>query len=174
MPKQLYTCAQHFLWKKVSFLSFFPPKVFSAILSPHIPDICKRAFLYYLHVHEVRPSLPSTSTSVKQPALLLSSGRPLVNYPDLIKTLCRRYNLSRLPTLTSTRKAGATKFLKTARSPEEMEGLSRHMSHRTTTSQKYYRLANRKEEAVAMQPPPSCSLDAVQDSIKPVKIQYNA
>ena len=106
----------------------------------------RAAYLHY--IDNIRPSLP-TKSSDSELALVTSNGRPLVNYTDLIKTLLRHYNLPSLPTLTTARKAGATGFLAREKTQERMEQLSRHMSHQHATNIRYYRLANRRQEAVA-------------------------
>ena len=106
----------------------------------------RAAYLHY--IDNIRPSLP-TKSSDSDLALVTSNSQPLVNYTDLIKTLLRHYNLPSLPTLTTARKAGATGFLAREKTQERMEQLSRHMSHQPATNIRYYRLANRRQEAVA-------------------------
>ena len=76
---------------------------------------------------------PANQVINSELALVTSNGRPLVNYADL----------------TTARKAGATGFLAREKTQERMEQLSRHMSHQPATNIRYYRLANRRQEAVA-------------------------
>ena len=101
------------------------------------------AFTFYINT--VRPGIPCSSKD--ETALLNSSGRALHNYIDLLKSLCRHYKLPELPTLTMTRKAGATRVVESGATQDEMEKLGTHMSHLPRTSASYYRVRQRKKTA---------------------------
>ena len=110
-----------------------------------LDSLTERAFAFYLIA--VRDTI-ATSSEDTDIALVTESGRPLNNYSDLLRSVCRRYNLRQLPTLTATRKAGATAAVEEGGSRASMEKLGQHMSHLTSTSEKHYRIRKRKETAL--------------------------
>ena len=90
------------------------------------------AFTFYLNT--VRLGIPCNSRD--DTALLTSTGRALHNHTDHLKSLCRHYKLPVLPSLTITRKAGATRVVNSGATQAEMEKLGTHMSHLPSTSAK--------------------------------------
>ena len=103
--------------------------------------------IYFKHyIQNIRPKI-STRSSMEC-ALVTARGQPLHHYRDMINSLCRKLGVPDLPTLTVTRKAGAT--LAVAQTTQEtMENISAHMSHSKSTSERYYRFRHKNEAAVA-------------------------
>ena len=81
-----------------------------------------------------------TMSGTARAALLFYADhvRPVVNHRDILKTVTRRYRLPPLPTLTLTRKSGATELIQ-AHGDETttVEALNRQMGHQKSTGEKY-------------------------------------
>ena len=100
------------------------------------------AHLFSMYLKDVRPTIVSSSDK----ALVTYNGSPLTHYRDLIRSLCTKFHLQMLPNLTTMRKAGATAAVSDL-PPSEMEVVSHHMSHSSSTSERFYRERNRTTEA---------------------------
>lgn len=106
------------------------------------------ALLFY--AHHVRPLLPNIPGH-HNTCLVLRNGKPLINHRDILKTVTRRYHLPNLPTLTLTRKSGATELIRTHGDDNAtVEALNRQMGHQRSTGDRYYRLSNRRQEATSI------------------------
>ena len=110
-----------------------------------LKDHDAHVFQFYLNV--VRPTLASSSTGDNELALVSCNGRPLHNYRDLVSSLTKQFGLKDLPNLTTIRKSGATAAV-TSLNKDNMELLSSHMSHSSSTSERYYRHRQRDASAV--------------------------
>ena len=89
--------------------------------------------IYFKHfIQNIRPKI-STSSSMEC-ALVTARGQPLHHYRDMINSLCRKLGVPTLPTLTATRKAGATLAVGQT-TQETLENISAHMSHSKSTSE---------------------------------------
>ena len=80
-------------------------------------------------------------------ALITKRGKPLAHYKDMVASFCKKLHIDCFPSLTTFRKAGATKAVSQA-DTETLEKIRGHMSHSTTTSERYYRTCNKVSSAV--------------------------
>ena len=93
----------------------------------------------FVHYRDsIRPNIPTSSNC--DLLLVKANGEPFTkNYSYLVQTYAKSIGLiHKPPSLTATRKAGGKSIL----TNKEMEEMSRHMTHSTSTSEMYYR--NRK------------------------------
>ena len=107
------------------------------------------ALVFQFYINVVRPTIVSSSSSSSSTgddelALVNCNGRPLHNYRDMVSSLTKRFGLNDLPNLTTIRKSGAT----AAVSSLNKELLSSHMSHSSSTSERYYHHRERDASAV--------------------------
>ena len=98
--------------------------------------------LLQMYMKYVRPHIKTQSKE----ALVTKSGMKLTSYKDFVKSLTTRFGITKFPSCTKVRKAGATAMSRES-SKEEMAVLSEHMTHSVPTSRKYYRSRSRIEVA---------------------------
>ena len=95
------------------------------------------ANLFSICLSDVRPTIITSSDK----ALVTYNGSPLTHYRHFIRSLCTKFHLQMLPNLTTMRKAGAIAAVSDL-PPSEMEVVSHHMSHSSSTSERFYRERN--------------------------------
>ena len=94
--------------------------------------------LFFHYRDYLRPDIPTSSEC--EAFLVRSNGQSYEkNYARYVQIYAKSLGLEKPPSLTATRKAGATAGC-SALPKRAMEDLSRHMSHSSSTSELYYRV----------------------------------
>ena len=90
------------------------------------------------YIEEIRPNIATSAEC--DIALLRANGLSFRNnYSHIIRAYAIEVGLTRIPSLTAVRKAGAVTGRAVLSNPE-MEAMSRQMSHSSATSELYYRV----------------------------------
>lgn len=95
-----------------------------------------------------RPGVTTSSTT--DSVLVTGRGQPLTSYRDHVNALCRKFHLGPMPTPTQMRKVGASSAVQQNVGQSAMEEISKHMTHSSAVSEKYYRDLHRADKAVAV------------------------
>ena len=94
----------------------------------------------------IRKTIP-TSTNVNN-AFITGKGKDFTQYIYHIRTLCKEYGILNVSNPTACRKEAATLAVSSL-PKEQLENVSLHMGHSSSTSEKYYRSRKRPHEVTS-------------------------
>ena len=102
--------------------------------------------IFQKYIKIVRSQI-ATSSNVNN-ALVTGKGKDYTQYLYHVRVLAKEYGVDHLPNPTSCRKQGATMAVSLL-SKDQMENVSHHMGHSSSTSEKYYRSRQKKQEVTS-------------------------